>query len=90
MPTVHMSETQFASNLYAVLERVGAGDEIVIERNSQAIALLTPPPVPRLISEVLAKLEARGSNAVMDGDFARDIEEGINANRQPWTPPSWD
>ena len=37
----------------------------------------------RLISEVLADLKARGSNAVMDEDFARDIEEGIKAHREP-------
>jgi hypothetical protein len=39
---------------------------------------------------VLADLEARNSAAVMDDDFARDIEEGIKAHRQPWTPPSWE
>jgi hypothetical protein len=43
-----------------------------------------------MISEVIAALEARGSNAVMDEDFARDVEEGIKAHRQPWNPPSWD
>jgi hypothetical protein len=37
-----------------------------------------------------ADLEARGSSAVMDEDFAHDIEEGIKAQRQPWIPPSWD
>jgi hypothetical protein len=43
-----------------------------------------------MISAVIADLEARGSNAVMDDGFARDIEEGIKAHRQPWNPPSWD
>jgi hypothetical protein len=43
-----------------------------------------------MISEVITDLKARGSNAVMDDDFARDIEEGIKALRQPWNPPSWD
>jgi hypothetical protein len=43
-----------------------------------------------MISEVIADLKARGSNAVIDEDFARDIEEGIKAHREPWNPPSWD
>jgi hypothetical protein len=28
--------------------------------------------------------------AVMDDEFARDVEEGIDAQRQPWNPTSWD
>ena len=40
--------------------------------------------------KVIADLKARGSNASMDEDFARDIEEGIKAHREPWNPPSWD
>ena len=31
-----------------------------------------------------------GRRAVMDEDFARDIEEGLQASREPWNPPSWD
>jgi hypothetical protein len=33
-----------------------------------------------MISEIVADLMARGSNAVMDEDFARDIQEGIDAH----------
>ena len=40
--------------------------------------------------EVLADLKTRGSTAVIDDEFARDIEEGIKAHREPWTPPSWE
>ena len=43
-----------------------------------------------MISEVVADLEARGSDAVIDDDFAHDIEEGLRAQRQQWNPPSWD
>jgi hypothetical protein len=35
-----------------------------------------------------ADLKARGSTAVVHDDFARDIEKGIKAHRQPWNPPS--
>jgi len=44
----------------------------------------------RKISAVIATLEASGANAVIDEDFARDVEEGIKAHREPWNPPSWD
>jgi hypothetical protein len=36
----------------------------------------------RKISEVIAALEAGGANAVVDEDFARDVEEGIKARRE--------
>jgi hypothetical protein len=47
-------------------------------------------PAGRPISEVVAELKARGSRAIIDDDFARDIEAGIERNRQPWPPSSWE
>jgi hypothetical protein len=35
----------------------------------------TPRSRGRMMSEVIAALEASGSRAVMDEDFARDVEE---------------
>lgn len=91
METVHMSEAEVARDLHAVLAKVQQGFEIVIEKDHQPIAVLKPsPPVGRMISEIVADLKARGSNAVMDDDFARDIEEGIKSQRQPWNPSAWD
>ena len=49
-----------------------------------------PQHVGRMISEVIAALKASGANAVVDEDFARDVEAGINSRRQPWNPPSWE
>jgi antitoxin (DNA-binding transcriptional repressor) of toxin-antitoxin stability system len=89
--TVHMTEAELARDLHTVLEKVRQGVEVVIEQDSRPVAVLKAPVVKgRMISEVLAHLEARGSNAVIDDDFARDIEEGIKAHRDPWNPPSWD
>ncbi len=89
MATVHMSEAEVARDLHAVLAKVRQGVEIVIEQDHRPFAVLkSSPPVGRLISEIVADLKARGSKAVMDDDFARDIEEGIKAQRQPWNPPS--
>ena len=89
--TLRMTEAEVARDLHTVLEKVQQGVEVVIELNNRPVAVLKAPTVKgRLISEVLADLKARGSKAVMDDDFARDIEEGIKAHREPWNPPSWD
>lgn len=91
MATVHMSEAEVARDLHAVLAKVQQGVEVVIEQDHRPVAVLrSSKPVGRMISEIVADLKARGSNAVMDEEFARDIEEGIKAQRQPWNPPAWD
>jgi antitoxin (DNA-binding transcriptional repressor) of toxin-antitoxin stability system len=91
MAQVHMTEAELARDLHAVLEQVRQGAEIVIEQDHRPVAVLKPSqPVGRMISEIIADLKARGSQAVMDDDFARDIEEGIKSQRQPWNPASWD
>jgi len=89
--TVHMMEDEVARDLHSVLEKVQQGVEVIIERDNLPVAVLKAPVVKgRMISEVIAALEASGANAVIDDDFARDIEEGIKAHRDPWNPPSWD
>jgi antitoxin (DNA-binding transcriptional repressor) of toxin-antitoxin stability system len=91
MMTVHISEAEAVKDIAAVLARVRQGVEVVIEQDHRAVAVIKPPkPVGRMISEVIADLKARGSSAVMDDDFAGDVEEGIKAYRQTWNPPSWD
>jgi antitoxin (DNA-binding transcriptional repressor) of toxin-antitoxin stability system len=88
---VRMTEAELARDLPTVLDKVRQGVEIVIERNSQPVAVLKAPLFKgRRISEVIAALDASGANAVVDEDFARDVEEGIKAHRGPWNPPSWD
>ncbi|MGA7416111.1 MAG: hypothetical protein WBW33_36920 [Bryobacteraceae bacterium] len=91
MATVHMSEAEVARDLHAVLAKVRQGVEIVIEQDHRPFAVLkSSPAAGRLISEIVADLKARGSKAIMDDDFARDIEEGIKVQRQPCNPPSWE
>ena len=88
---LHVSEADVVREIAAVLEKVRQGSEVVIEHNHRPIAVITPSkPIGRSISAVVADLKARGSNAVMDDDFARDIEAGIGAHREPWKPPSWE
>jgi antitoxin (DNA-binding transcriptional repressor) of toxin-antitoxin stability system len=91
MAVVHMTEAEVVKDIAAVLAQVRQGVEVVVEQDHRAVAVIKPsPPVGRLISKVIADLRARGSKAAMDEDFARDIEEGIKAQPQPWNPPSWD
>jgi antitoxin (DNA-binding transcriptional repressor) of toxin-antitoxin stability system len=91
MATVHMTEAEVVKDIAAVLAKVRQGVEVVVEQDHHAIAVIKPSkPKGRMISEVIAELKARGSTAVMDDDFARDVEEAIKAHREPWNPPSWD
>jgi hypothetical protein len=39
---------------------------------------------------VIAAMKASGANAVLDEDFAQDVEEAIRLHSKPWNPPSWD
>ena len=89
--TVRMTEAELARDLRTVLDQVRQDVEVVIERNSQPVAVLKAPLVRgRRISDVIAALDASGANAVIDEDFARDVEEGIRAHREQRNPPSWD
>ena len=86
MATVHMSEADVARNLHAVLARVKAGVDVIIDQDHRPVAVLSRPVVVgRMISDVIAALKERGSHQIMGDDFARDIEDGIRLQRQPWT-----
>jgi antitoxin (DNA-binding transcriptional repressor) of toxin-antitoxin stability system len=89
--TVRMTEAEVARDLHTVLEKVRQGMEVVIEQDTRPVAVIKAPLIRgRKISEVIAALEASGANAVIDEDFAQDVEDGIKARHQPWNPPSWD
>ena len=91
MGTLRITEAELVRDIHAILAKVQQGVEVVVEQNNRPVAVIRPSqPVGRMISEVIADLKARGSAAVMDDDFAHDIEEGIKAQRQPWNPPSWE
>jgi antitoxin (DNA-binding transcriptional repressor) of toxin-antitoxin stability system len=88
---LHVSEADVVKDIAGVLEKVRQGSEVVIEQNHRPIAVIKPSkPAGRMISDVIADLKARGAGAVIDDAFARDIEAGIEAQRQPWTPPFWE
>jgi antitoxin (DNA-binding transcriptional repressor) of toxin-antitoxin stability system len=91
MGTLRITEAELARDLHSVLAKVRQGLEVIVEQDRCPVAIIKPSkPAGRSISDVVCELKARGSSAVLDDDFARDIEEGIKAQRQPWNPPSWD
>jgi antitoxin (DNA-binding transcriptional repressor) of toxin-antitoxin stability system len=74
-------------DLAAILKRVQAGAEIVIERDAQPFAVIrAAAPARRTISECIARMPA-DSTATIDPDFAKDVEAAIAAHREPLEPP---
>jgi hypothetical protein len=65
------------------------GSSPAIEADKTIYAWSAPAPTPRTISEVLALLDPN-STAVMDADFARDVEAAIESHREPLNPPAWE
>jgi antitoxin (DNA-binding transcriptional repressor) of toxin-antitoxin stability system len=95
MATVHIPEAEAARDLPALLARVRAGEEIVIEKEAAPSVVLrvATEPKGRLLSEsiALAKKHAKELEyePVMDAEFAADLEEIIR-NRKPRDTSAWD
>ena len=90
MATIHISETEAVRDLAGLLAHVRAGAEVVIENGTNPVAVLhTAAPPRRSIEECIALLP-EDSPAVIDADFARDVEEAVAAHREPLNPPAWD
>lgn len=88
---IHISEAEAASDFAALLARVRAGAEIVIEHDARPVAVLHPAePAVRLLSESLRLAREHGSTATLDEDFARDVEAAVESHREPLNPPAWD
>ena len=87
---IRRSEAEAASNVADVLARVRAGAEVVIESGKLPVAVVhAPAPPRRTISECIALLP-EDSPAVMDADFAKDVEAAIESHREPLEPAAWD
>lgn len=91
MATVRMTDSDVANNFAAVLQKIREGIEVVVEQNHRPVALIRSPlPQGRLLSECIALAEARGTTAVPDDGFMKDVAEGIAERSKPWIPPSWE
>jgi prevent-host-death family protein len=92
---IHISDAEAANDFAAILERVSAGTEVIIERNSRPVAVVRQVEGPhgRLLSESIARAEAHskelGYEPTMDADFAADLREIINS-RKPRDLSAWD
>ena len=92
---IHISEAEAARNLASVLDRVSAGVEVVIERESHPVAIVRSPEATRgrLLSESIALAETHakesGHEPRMDADFASDLREIIKG-RKPRDFSTWD
>lgn len=92
MATIRISEAEAARDFAGVMARVRAGAEVIIESDARAVAVVRPAFARpgRLLSESIASAETEGSNATLDGNFSRDLEEIIDTHREPLDPPAWD
>lgn len=95
MATLHLSEAEVARDLHAVLVKVQQGIEIFVEQDHRSVAVLKryAPGLPgRKLSECIAMAkayEARlGYSPILDEDFAKDVQAGIDARRAPFEPPA--
>jgi hypothetical protein len=62
----------------------------VIERDAKPVAVLrAAEPKRRRLSEILASLP-EDSTAIVDADFAADVEAFIDRHREPLQAPEWD
>jgi len=87
---IHISEGEAASDFTGLLARVRAGAQVVIESGKLPVAVIhAPAPPRRSISECIALLP-EDSTAVMDADFAKDVQAAIESHREPLEPPAWD
>ena len=90
MAVIHISEADAARDFAGLMARVRAGAEIVIEDGTLPVAVIhTPAPPRRSIEECIALLP-EDSPAVIDEDFARDVEAAVAAHREPLNSPAWD
>ena len=90
---IHISEAEAASDFAAVLARVRAGAEIVIEGREPVVVVRAEPVRGRLLSECIALAKAHteelGYEPTLDPDFAADLEEIIKS-RKPREISSWE
>jgi antitoxin (DNA-binding transcriptional repressor) of toxin-antitoxin stability system len=93
--TVRITEVELARDTHAVLEKVQAGVEIIVEQDHRPVAVIKTPQGPgRKISKCIALAKAYeeklGYAPVPDPDFAKDVQAAIDTHREPLNPPSWD
>ena len=91
---MHMTEAEVASDFAAVLRKVGHGEEVVVNSDGRAVAVIkAADPERRTLSQLIElageREKQRGYAITLDEDYAADVEQ-IVRERKPWTPSSWE
>lgn len=78
-----MSATEVSREFSAIVNRVGAGEEIEVTRNGVPVMLMSPVASRQNISPERWR-ELMASLPPVDDDFARDVEA---ASKEIWPSP---
>ncbi len=95
MATMHISVSELPAEVRALIDRLRAGEEIVIDSGNEPVAILRSPErqKAKTVSELIARFEERekelGHPILMDEDYADDMRD-IIANRKPRDTSAWD
>src|ERR1017187_7320485 len=93
--TVRITEAELTGDIHAVLAKVQAGVEVIVEQDQRPVVVIrTPQGTGRKISGFFglgkAYEEKLGYAPVPDPGFAKDVGAAIDAHSEPLNPPSWD
>jgi prevent-host-death family protein len=85
-----VSEAEAVRDFGSVLARVGEGEEVIIGTKGRPVAIVSPAePRRRSISECIALLP-EDSTAVMDDNFAKDVQAAIESLHESVDSHEWD
>jgi hypothetical protein len=90
MATIHISLDEAERNLQALLAQLDENTSFLIEDGNKPVALLQPPPPRKLSLRERIDLLPKDEEAVMDDDFARDVQAGIDSHRAPLDRTLWE
>lgn len=85
---LHVTSQEAASTLDELLDRVGAGESVVIEREGKVVARLIRPEPKGGTGRDLVEL-LRFMPRANDG-WAEGVEQAIRLGNQPVELPEWD
>lgn len=89
MATVRITEAELSRDVRAALEKVERGNEVIIEREDhRPVAVMKQlQPAGANVRECIARAKAYeeklGYAPAGDEDFGRDVQEFIDAHREP-------
>jgi hypothetical protein len=93
MQELHISESEAAKDLPALIARVRRGDRVVIRAGDSEVALVDAAhgqPEPKTLSRAIRLAREHALPILLDDEFSRDLEEiiaehALESCRDPWT-----